>query len=227
MALASRRWVGCNCRAPSRGIGRAPELGGPMARPLGGEPLGVNACPRADASCVAGSAMDDGGLVRSALERAERALDADRAGACRARQQRRRPRPRRAAARQGARSGRRARPADPRRRRRPMAEVDLTIAGRPYRVACRERRGRQPARRRARWSTPRAARRWPGSARCPKRANCCSPRCCWPTSWSTSSRPQAAAPAAARPGAGRSAPKRSPTGSKRSPTPLRARAPSA
>jgi len=43
-----------------------------MAGPLGGEPLGVNACPRG-ASCVARIAMDDSGLL-AALERAERAI---------------------------------------------------------------------------------------------------------------------------------------------------------
>lgn len=43
-----------------------------MGGPLGGEPLGVNACPKR-ASCVARMAMDDGALS-AALERAERAL---------------------------------------------------------------------------------------------------------------------------------------------------------
>ena len=147
--------------APAMGFGPPGTQAGDAA-PLSGEPCRVNACPESP-NCVAEIDMDDARLS-AALDRAERALQRiERALAERAR---RAGRPRRGAARQGPRGGRGARRADPRGRRL-MADAwsTSTSPGAPTRSPAARARRRICAPRRG-WSTARAARRWPGSARC-------------------------------------------------------------
>ena len=180
MALASRRWVGC-MRISMDGVGRATGLGWPMGWCLWAvSAFGVNlASPlaRATSSCYALGTMDDGGLSHKPWS-APSARLRDRARARAQRRCRRAARTSSFAPRCATR--RRARPIDPDGGSLPMAEVDLTIAGRTYQRRLPRRRRREPAQRRGagRRQEPRGA----GRARHPVRIapitvrrRCCSP----------------------------------------------------